>query len=89
MRSTNRFVLWLLPIVSIAGFAGTPPAQAREVVSFTEAPAGTIVVRTSERRLYYVTGEVDLDAFSQAPGIPTARTSSSATNGSPKTNWPP
>jgi lipoprotein-anchoring transpeptidase ErfK/SrfK len=57
MRSTNRFVLWLLPIVSIAGFAGTPPAQAREVVSFTEAPAGTIVVRTSERRLYYVTGD--------------------------------
>jgi len=57
MFSTNRFVLLLLPVVLIAGFAGTPPAQAREVVSFSEAPPGTIVVRTSERRLYYVYGD--------------------------------
>jgi lipoprotein-anchoring transpeptidase ErfK/SrfK len=36
----------------------TPAAQAREVVAFRgDAPAGTILVRTSERRLYYVMGD--------------------------------
>ncbi len=36
----------------------THPVQAREVVAFSAPgyPAGTIVVRTSERRLYYVLG---------------------------------
>ena len=35
-----------------------PPAQAREVVSFRDgAAAGSIVIRTSERRLYYVMGD--------------------------------
>jgi lipoprotein-anchoring transpeptidase ErfK/SrfK len=57
MLSVNRFVLFLLPSVLIAGFAGGTPAQAREVVSFAQAPPGTIVVRTSERRLYYVYGD--------------------------------
>jgi lipoprotein-anchoring transpeptidase ErfK/SrfK len=34
------------------------PAISREIVHFrAEAPAGTIVVRTSERRLYYVLGD--------------------------------
>ena len=34
------------------------PAPAREIVHFrAEAPAGTIVVRTGERRLYYVLGD--------------------------------
>ena len=34
------------------------PASAREIVHFgAEAPAGTIVVRTAERRLYYVLGD--------------------------------
>ncbi len=32
------------------------PARARDVVAFDAAPAGSIVVRTSERRLYYVLG---------------------------------
>jgi lipoprotein-anchoring transpeptidase ErfK/SrfK len=37
--------------------AGPVPASAREIVHFrAEAPAGTIVVRTGERRLYYVLG---------------------------------
>ena len=35
----------------------SPPEQAREAVAFSgENTAGTIVVRTGERRLYYVTG---------------------------------
>ena len=34
------------------------PAVAREVVHFRgDAPVGTVVVRTNERRLYYVVGE--------------------------------
>jgi lipoprotein-anchoring transpeptidase ErfK/SrfK len=35
----------------------TPPASAREVVAFdADVSPGTIIVRTSERRLYYVLG---------------------------------
>lgn len=38
--------------------AYSAPAAAREIVSFnTEASPGTIVVRTKERRLYYVLGD--------------------------------
>jgi lipoprotein-anchoring transpeptidase ErfK/SrfK len=33
------------------------PANAREVVRFSSYPAGTIVVKTHERRLYYVVGD--------------------------------
>jgi len=38
---------------------GAAPVEAREVVAFRDAsvPAGTIVIRTHERRLYYVTGD--------------------------------
>ena len=37
---------------------GAAPVAAREVVHFRgDAPAGTVVVRTSERRLYYVIGD--------------------------------
>ena len=38
-------------------FAATAPADAREVVAFRDnVAAGTIVIKTSERRLYYVVG---------------------------------
>ena len=41
-----------------AAFAMPPvSAAAREIVTFDAAPAGTIVVRTHERRLYYVMGD--------------------------------
>jgi len=36
---------------------GPSPAQAREIVAFNQAKAGTIVVKTGERRLYYVLGD--------------------------------
>jgi lipoprotein-anchoring transpeptidase ErfK/SrfK len=32
------------------------PSNAREIVQFTSYPAGTVVVKTRERRLYYVLG---------------------------------
>jgi lipoprotein-anchoring transpeptidase ErfK/SrfK len=43
----------------ISAFAFAPPtAQAREIVAFRgDAAAGTIVVRTNERRLYYIMGD--------------------------------
>ena len=52
----------LLAAAASAGICGNVVASgavsAREVVHFNaEAPAGTIVVRTSERRLYYVLGD--------------------------------
>jgi lipoprotein-anchoring transpeptidase ErfK/SrfK len=37
--------------------SGSAPAHAREFIAFSDpTPAGTILVRTSERRLYYVLG---------------------------------
>ena len=46
-------------IVASAGLFGASPAQAREVVAFRDSSvsAGTVVVRTAERRLYYVIGD--------------------------------
>jgi lipoprotein-anchoring transpeptidase ErfK/SrfK len=50
--------------VLLAGFAAIAPAvlapmpsSAREIVHFNGYSSGTVVVKTSERRLYYVLGE--------------------------------
>jgi lipoprotein-anchoring transpeptidase ErfK/SrfK len=54
----------IVPLVGMLTFAvfggaivAPAPAQAREVVAFSGASSGTIVVRTGERRLYLVVGE--------------------------------
>jgi lipoprotein-anchoring transpeptidase ErfK/SrfK len=50
----------LLRLLLAAAFAlcgGLSPSLAREIVAFEGAPAGTIVVRTGERQLYYVLGD--------------------------------
>ena len=54
----------LAGIALVVGLLGAAPVEAREVVAFRDSSvsAGTIVVRTSERRLYYVMGEA-LGAF--------------------------
>ena len=56
----KKTVLWLAALLAAAPVAGvvySTPASAREVVSFNGAyGAGTIVIHTSERRLYYVLG---------------------------------
>lgn len=46
-------------IVMLVGLAALPasPANARDVVRFNGYSVGTIVIKTNERRLYYVTGE--------------------------------
>ena len=42
----------------VASVLGAAPVEAREVVAFRgDVSAGTVVVRTSERRLYYVLGD--------------------------------
>lgn len=59
MRLMHRFVVavaLIVPTVLLAGGAVTP-AAAREVVAIGgNYSSGTIIVRTSERRLYYVLG---------------------------------
>jgi lipoprotein-anchoring transpeptidase ErfK/SrfK len=38
--------------------SGAPiPSNAREIVQFTSYPAGTVIVKTKERRLYYALGD--------------------------------
>jgi lipoprotein-anchoring transpeptidase ErfK/SrfK len=48
-------IVWV--VVLATGAVASVPAQAREVVQFNGASAGTIVVRSNERRLYYVLGD--------------------------------
>jgi len=48
--------LGILALLSWTTFS-TSPADARDVVHFSGYSPGTIVVKTSERRLYYVTGD--------------------------------
>ena len=43
--------------VVFMGSMTTEPAAAREVVKFNGQPAGTVVIKTQERRLYYVVGD--------------------------------
>ncbi|MCE4222208.1 L,D-transpeptidase [Methylobacterium sp. C25] len=53
-----------------SGVFATAPASAREVVPFSGAPAGTLVVRTSERRLYLVNGDGTAIRYPVAVGKP-------------------
>jgi lipoprotein-anchoring transpeptidase ErfK/SrfK len=58
MRKTVLWLAALLAAAPIAGVFGSAPASAREVVAFNGGyGAGTVVVRTNERKLYYVMGD--------------------------------
>jgi lipoprotein-anchoring transpeptidase ErfK/SrfK len=58
MRDIWRPLAGIVWVVAVAtGAVGSLPAQAREVVQFSGASAGTIVVKSNERRLYYVLGD--------------------------------
>jgi len=58
MFTIARISFFVLQAFCIAPFVGAGSALAREVVAFSAAaPPGTIVVKTNERRLYYVTGD--------------------------------
>ncbi len=58
MRSFNLRIFWLSTFAFL-GLAMLAPTScgAREIVNFTGFSAGTIVVKTNERRLYYVIGD--------------------------------
>jgi lipoprotein-anchoring transpeptidase ErfK/SrfK len=46
----------VIAAVAIPAFLFSPQAEARQTVAFGEGSAGTIVIRTNERALYYVIG---------------------------------
>src|SRR6266550_3834522 len=48
-------IVWV--VVLATGAVGSGSAQAREIVNFSGASAGSIVVKSNERRLYYVLGD--------------------------------
>jgi lipoprotein-anchoring transpeptidase ErfK/SrfK len=56
MCKIGRFFFFFLCSVFVATIANTATAVAGEIVAF-DGPAGTIVGRTNERRLYYSYGE--------------------------------
>jgi lipoprotein-anchoring transpeptidase ErfK/SrfK len=59
MRQFARPLVAFACVAVITMGSAAPPAQAREVVAFRDpgVSAGTVVVRTHERRLYYVLGD--------------------------------
>jgi lipoprotein-anchoring transpeptidase ErfK/SrfK len=59
MRQLARPLAALACAVTVMTWFGAAPAQAREVVAFRDpgVSAGTVVIRTHERRLYYVIGD--------------------------------
>ena len=52
MRTKRLLLLGLFVVTALATARG--PASAHEVVAFSGYPAGTIVIKTSARRLYFV-----------------------------------
>jgi lipoprotein-anchoring transpeptidase ErfK/SrfK len=57
MPSCSRPLAGVLSVTILLGAGvAAQPAAAREVVSFKEGSAGSIVVKSNERRLYYVLG---------------------------------
>ena len=55
MRSVRPWVAAVFFALA-AGSLSAPPAVARETVAVSEGSRGQIIVRTSERRLYYILG---------------------------------
>jgi lipoprotein-anchoring transpeptidase ErfK/SrfK len=57
MRNRLRLIAALVPALAVSAALLAPSsAAARETVRFNEGSAGTIVIKTNERRLYYVLG---------------------------------
>jgi lipoprotein-anchoring transpeptidase ErfK/SrfK len=57
MRIFLRILLVLMSTLVGAGILAPTPSSARDVVHISGYSPGTIVVKTSERRLYFVTNE--------------------------------
>jgi lipoprotein-anchoring transpeptidase ErfK/SrfK len=57
MRHWIRLAAAMVPAVAVfAALLAPQTAHARETVSFRDGSAGSIVIKTNERRLYYVLG---------------------------------
>ena len=56
MRNRIGLAVAFLPALALSAALFAPPASAHETVSFNEGSAGSIVIKTNERRLYYVLG---------------------------------
>jgi lipoprotein-anchoring transpeptidase ErfK/SrfK len=56
MQNYSRPLAGVLSVVVVAAALAVQPAAAREVVAFKEGSAGSIIIKTNERRLYYVLG---------------------------------
>jgi lipoprotein-anchoring transpeptidase ErfK/SrfK len=56
MQNFSRPLAGVLSVVVVAAALAVQPAAAREVVAFKEGSAGSIIIKTNERRLYYVLG---------------------------------
>ena len=54
LRKTRKFQAWLLALAFGLGLLAPVPADARNITSVGDYPAGTVVVKTGQRRLYYV-----------------------------------
>ena len=54
--TSTTWMVFVLLVIGI-GFAGSHPAAAAQVVNFTGEPPGSIVVKTGQRRLYFVVSE--------------------------------
>jgi lipoprotein-anchoring transpeptidase ErfK/SrfK len=58
MASCSRPLAGVLSVAILVGAGlAAQPAAAREIVSFREGSVGTIIVKSNERRLYYVLGD--------------------------------
>ena len=58
MHSCSRPLAGVLSVAIVAAAVlAAQPAAAREIVAFKEGSAGSIVIKTNERRLYYVLGD--------------------------------
>lgn len=70
MFARKGFTVYLAGTILSVGFAATPAAS-RELVAFDQAVMpGTVVVRTSERRLYLVNGDGTAIRYPVAVGKP-------------------
>jgi lipoprotein-anchoring transpeptidase ErfK/SrfK len=56
MRNRVRLAVAFIPAFALSAALFAPPASAHETVAFNEGSAGSIVIKTNERRLYYVLG---------------------------------
>ena len=57
MKSCSRPLAGVLAVATVVAAAmAAQPAAAREIVNFKEGSAGSIVIKTNERHLYYVLG---------------------------------